>query len=296
MGVDLYFEDKKRTISVDESFPPLKFQGGGLNECKYLWFALIEKAFAKYHGSYEDLVGGSRVEALTSITGQPCWNVELEKLSLKDISSYLKKGFCLSVGANKHAWSISAVGRNEIYLFEPNNLEDYSRSDGYISPGGDSRKVSGKSGLFRMSWDSFRRVYRTNGPGALAVAWFGKYKRVNQHTQKNFGRNGSAYCLEVNRTTSASDIVLGGFQPSQRGKTHSNYPTLAYNILVGRTDMTFQAPTSVCYFAFDGKLILQPSQKYILRPASNNANITTSLWVRKDSGVSLTVQVQSARS
>jgi calpain-15 len=43
------------------------------NEC---WAILIEKAYAKLHGSYERIIGGQAHETLRDITGAPSFNYD----------------------------------------------------------------------------------------------------------------------------------------------------------------------------------------------------------------------------
>ena len=38
---------------------------------KALWGPLVEKAFAKFHGSYESIVGGNPAEGVRFLTGSP---------------------------------------------------------------------------------------------------------------------------------------------------------------------------------------------------------------------------------
>jgi len=60
-------------ITVDDYFPcfpngPPMFSKGHGNE---LWVLLLEKAYAKIHGSYRNIVGGLPHEAMMDLTGCP---------------------------------------------------------------------------------------------------------------------------------------------------------------------------------------------------------------------------------
>ena len=85
----LFFDGDWRDVTVDDHLPVQmpKAQGKGgkrsraagaqqlaYSKAKHnqLWIPLLEKAYAKAHGSYEAIVGGWIREALLDLTGQPC--------------------------------------------------------------------------------------------------------------------------------------------------------------------------------------------------------------------------------
>jgi len=69
------------TIIVDD-YLPLREWGNGWNtlfaavsEDKGLWGPIIEKAFAKYHGNYEHIIGGSPNYAVRTLSGAPFYSI-----------------------------------------------------------------------------------------------------------------------------------------------------------------------------------------------------------------------------
>ena len=79
-----------RTVTVDDHVPVYssKHSGGGgggggghiaFSHCPShcLWVSLLEKGYAKLHGSYGAVESGSLFEALGDLTGAPCERLEL---------------------------------------------------------------------------------------------------------------------------------------------------------------------------------------------------------------------------
>jgi calpain-15 len=97
-----------QVVRVDDFFPcypsggPIYSKSHG-NE---LWVLLLEKAYAKLHGSYEAIKSGWAYEAMMDMTGAPCITIRFDDSSVKKkISSgelwrqvlcYDEENFCLS--------------------------------------------------------------------------------------------------------------------------------------------------------------------------------------------------------
>ncbi|CAE7408386.1 Capn15, partial [Symbiodinium sp. CCMP2456] len=88
--VQLFLEGQWTTVVVDDQLPCIgsaaqrRPDGSGLAfsraKDRQLWVPLVEKAYAKAHGSYKAISGGSVAEALLDLTGAPCESIDLEDL------------------------------------------------------------------------------------------------------------------------------------------------------------------------------------------------------------------------
>lgn len=72
-------------VRLDDYFPCFPEAGPVYSKShgNELWVLLLEKAFAKLHGSYDALRGGWAYEALMDMTGAPCSSVRLEDESVQ---------------------------------------------------------------------------------------------------------------------------------------------------------------------------------------------------------------------
>eukprot|EP01062_Namystynia_karyoxenos_P052858 TRINITY_DN42543_c0_g1_i1.p1 TRINITY_DN42543_c0_g1~~TRINITY_DN42543_c0_g1_i1.p1 ORF type:complete len:720 (+),score=173.03 TRINITY_DN42543_c0_g1_i1:79-2160(+) len=73
----------RRTVFVDDRFPvtpsgELAYARPADGRPDQLWVPLVEKAYAKLHGSYDAICSGSARDALSNLTGFPCDRVDLE--------------------------------------------------------------------------------------------------------------------------------------------------------------------------------------------------------------------------
>ncbi|XP_041959551.1 calpain-9 [Alosa sapidissima] len=160
------------------------------------WSALLEKAYAKMHGSYESLKGGSTMEAMEDFTGGVGENYDTKKapddlfLILKkaldrgsmlgcsiDISSSAESEARTSTGLVKgHAYSITGVeevncGGRKVHLIRVRNpwgqvewngrWSDNSKEWNMIDRSEKDRilRYSGDDGEFWMEFDDFKANY-----------------------------------------------------------------------------------------------------------------------------------------
>ena len=74
-AINMYALMMPVTITIDDRIPLRKGTDrtlyANIGKDKSVWGPLFEKAFAKYHGSYEALVAGNPMIALNTISGSP---------------------------------------------------------------------------------------------------------------------------------------------------------------------------------------------------------------------------------
>ena len=81
------------TLTIDDRLPMKKGTNrtlyANVGRDKSVWGPLYEKAFAKYHGSYEALVGGNPEKALNTIAGAPGVMIDNKKISTDQLWNLL---------------------------------------------------------------------------------------------------------------------------------------------------------------------------------------------------------------
>ena len=70
---NVYIKGAPYIIVVDDSFPVINYQPvfAGLGSDKSIWGMLLEKAFAKINGNYENLNAGYTFEGIEFLTNAP---------------------------------------------------------------------------------------------------------------------------------------------------------------------------------------------------------------------------------
>ena len=80
--VCIWQQGQRLEVEVDDRIPcHLSSRRPVFAHCRNaagFWVQIVEKAFAKLHGSYESLAGGSTAEALHDLTGRPVFDYNLE--------------------------------------------------------------------------------------------------------------------------------------------------------------------------------------------------------------------------
>lgn len=92
-AVNMYALMMPVTLTIDDRLPMKKGTNrtlyANVGRDKSVWGPLYEKAFAKYHGSYEALVGGNPEKALNTIAGAPGVMIDNKKISENELWNLL---------------------------------------------------------------------------------------------------------------------------------------------------------------------------------------------------------------
>ena len=88
-AINMYAIGMPVTLTIDDRIPMKKGTSrtlyANVGRDKSVWGPLYEKAFAKYHGSYEALVGGNPTIALNTIAGAPGVTIDNKKIGVDDL-------------------------------------------------------------------------------------------------------------------------------------------------------------------------------------------------------------------
>ena len=105
-GVYTYKNGEKKLITLDDYIPTVDgvtvFSHANGKE---LWVILLEKAWAKVHGSYERIIGGVSYQTMRDLTGAPGWSFKMDTPDL----------FRIVIDADKREFSITAGIDNADY-------------------------------------------------------------------------------------------------------------------------------------------------------------------------------------
>eukprot|EP00668_Euglena_longa_P003275 GGOE01003830.1.p1 GENE.GGOE01003830.1~~GGOE01003830.1.p1 ORF type:complete len:838 (-),score=157.55 GGOE01003830.1:459-2972(-) len=79
-AVRFFYDGEWQRVVVDDLFPTRnnKLVYGHCQD-QQLWVSIVEKAYAKLHGSYAAIVCGQTAHAMYDLTGAPCESIDMEK-------------------------------------------------------------------------------------------------------------------------------------------------------------------------------------------------------------------------
>ena len=132
------------------------------------WPCLMEKAYAKFKGSYADLVGDRRSVALHDMTGQEWEQITVQDDMYYDVADYITShGLVLAGGTKgdessgivlKHAYSVTGFGGDVVHgkclrLRNPWGTGEYEGVEAHIL---NNNKEDGE---FVIKWDTFLQYF-----------------------------------------------------------------------------------------------------------------------------------------
>jgi calpain-15 len=232
-------------VTVDDYFP-CTLNGGPIfsrSNGDELWVLLLEKAYAKLHGSYFALRGGFANEGMLDLTGCPTEAIELEhEHSLfAVIKGYDQEGYLISAstaGEDKytedtdakpeegglipgHAYSIIQVKENEgnqlLNMRNPwgtfeweGDWADSDKAHWTASMVAALNPVFGDDGTFWMSFADFARHFKT-----LNVCKVSDWEEVRVKGEFRSG-GASRYFYELSVTDARQRVVVGLHQEDDR--------------------------------------------------------------------------------
>lgn len=97
----------KKTIEIDDRLPTrhghLIYVQDKEGERQEFWMSLLEKAFAKYFGGYENIIAGNAVEALRVLMDTVAVSIKLKNKTVEDVKMLLEKGQMITASIDR--WS-----------------------------------------------------------------------------------------------------------------------------------------------------------------------------------------------
>jgi len=193
---------KERIIVVDDQFPVLggaQFRAafGRSSDKQEMWVSLLEKGYAKLHGSYEAIVGGYVDEALADLTGGLPFRISFDYEQLdqekkdkiwSDLLSHYQAGYLLGAGSpagsdapenasedgivQGHAYSVNkviSVPHRNLRLIQLRNPWGHKESSGAWADGSAEwtmemiqllEQKDADDGSFWMAFEDFLQNYK----------------------------------------------------------------------------------------------------------------------------------------
>jgi len=98
---------KPVTVEIDDLLPcrhgQLIYVQDKPGERQEFWMSLLEKAFAKYFGGYENIIAGNAVEALRVLMDTVAVSIKLKNKTVEDVKMLLEKGQMITASIDSHA-------------------------------------------------------------------------------------------------------------------------------------------------------------------------------------------------
>jgi len=171
-------------VVVDDQFPTKNNQlVYGRSKGNQLWVSVIEKAYAKLHGSYAAIAGGQAFQAMYDLTGAPCQSIDLQEEFNADVLwaqllSFRQSKFLLAASCGRRGGSAAeakqaglvhqhAYSFLDVQLVEGSKLLKLNNPWGQIGWKGDWGPASARwTPVLRKQLD-----FDGTQPGMFWIAW-----------------------------------------------------------------------------------------------------------------------------
>ena len=137
-AVRFFYDGEWKRVIVDDMFPTEHGQlVYGRCQGRQLWVSIIEKAYAKLHGSYAAIVSGQTFQALADLTGAPCESIDIEKddfdpdLNWGRLLSFKQSNFLMGAACGRQGASASHLESMGLISSHAYSLVDAVAESGY---------------------------------------------------------------------------------------------------------------------------------------------------------------------
>eukprot|EP01006_Ploeotia_vitrea_P053501 TRINITY_DN67795_c4_g2_i2.p1 TRINITY_DN67795_c4_g2~~TRINITY_DN67795_c4_g2_i2.p1 ORF type:complete len:821 (-),score=28.58 TRINITY_DN67795_c4_g2_i2:29-2443(-) len=170
-----FHNGKWEPLIVDSNFPTkhnhLVYASAQHNQ---LWVPLLEKAYAKLHGSYADIVGGNVHTALSDLTGAPCevirleddnadWDLIWARMVSSAQANFLMGASCGRTGCSAEKWKQLGLISSHAYAIQDVRAEDGERLVRLRNPWGNAEwKGDWREGCPKWTESLKRKIPRAN--------------------------------------------------------------------------------------------------------------------------------------
>eukprot|EP00931_Biecheleriopsis_adriatica_P073159 TRINITY_DN47502_c0_g1_i1.p1 TRINITY_DN47502_c0_g1~~TRINITY_DN47502_c0_g1_i1.p1 ORF type:complete len:1021 (-),score=218.76 TRINITY_DN47502_c0_g1_i1:37-3099(-) len=194
--VNLFLDGEWQAVNIDDRLPCTDQQrrpdGSGLAfsraDGQQLWTPLLEKAYAKAHGSYKAISGGEIAEALLDLTGCPTESVDFDEQGFdpqelwQRLVAFKAQGFpmgCATAG-NPELREVGLCGNHAYSILDVRELRDVRFMGRELGYGG-----AQEDGVVRLL-----RIRNPHGVGEWSGEWSDRSAEWTDNLASELGRTG----------------------------------------------------------------------------------------------------------
>ena len=270
-SVIFYISGEKKSVTVDDYFPfyPKK-QNWAFTQCigKEIWVMILEKAWAKIHGSYQRIEGGNTAEALYALSGSYIDYIFHDQVKNKtalwtrileaDKSEYAIATSASSTRVGKHSDQMKAAGivdahayaligvdkietdqNKEVKLVKLRNPWGFEEWKGAWSDNDDKnwtpelkkklKYQSKEDGIFYMDFEDYIDFYYTT-----SVCKYQKTEKFYHYSDVDTVKDFGAFEFKVKKGGDKLKLFLAVTQINSRFKEKKEYEYAPVQVMVAK--------------------------------------------------------------